>query len=324
MSDGESSYSLVVLTKVDPEKELPTDVFLKIDNRYMRFREKGDVIGAEKFESFMQHGLEGIYVRSDEIMIFLEWLTHLREEEIQAAVDEVGENTREIAIAVSDVREKVYETFFGEEITDEVVEALQDQVSEFVANIRKQPFSQQTIAALTKRNATIADHSVNVANIAVYLAMVMGHGHQYVLENVYLGAILHDLGKAKAGLTENGTGDARLYSQAMQNHPELSVKVISKSKGVPDPVYKIILQHHEQWNGYGYPAGLEGEAIYEMAQVVSIANVFDNILYENRHLPRAQGWENALKRLDHDKDRYWAPKFFPRVLEALAHPSVKF
>lgn len=323
MSDGESSYSLVVLTKVDPEKELPTDVFLKIDNRYMRFREKGDVIGAEKFESFMQHGLEGIYVRSEEIMVFLDWLTHIREEEIQAAVDEVGESTREIAMAVADVREKVYETFCGEELSDEIVEALQSQVADFVSNIRKQPFSLETIAALTKRNATVADHSVNVANIAVYLAMVMGHGHQYVLENVYLGAILHDLGKAKAGITESGTGDSRLYSHAMQNHPELSVKVIRKSKGVPDPVYKIILQHHEQWNGYGYPAGLEGEAIYEMAQVVSIANVFDNILYENRHLPRAQGWSNALKRLDLEKERYWAPKFFPRVLEALSHPSVK-
>lgn len=320
MTSDENSYSLVVLTKVDPEQALPSDVFLKIDSRFLRFREKGDVIGVEKFEEFMQRGLEGIYVRSEDIMTFLDWLSEIREKEVTGVVREVGEKTREIANGVADVREKVYETFFGEELTDEVIDSLHEQVSDFVSKVREQAFSQQTISALTKRNATIADHSVNVANIAVYLAMVMGHGHQYVLENVYLGAILHDLGKAKAGLTENGTGEARLYSQAMQGHPELALKVIRKSKGVPDPVYKIILQHHEQWNGYGYPAGLEGENIYEMAQIVSIANVFDNILYESRHLPRQQAWEKALKRIDHEKDRYWAPKFFPRVLVALTKP----
>lgn len=320
MNENDSSYSLVVLTRVNPEKELPTDVFLKIDGRYMRFREKGDVIGAEKFESFMQKGLEGLYVRDEEVIIFLDWLSYIRDEEVQEVVESAGENTREIALKNAEVREKVYETFFGDELTDERIEILQEQVSDFVEKIRAQPFSQQTIGLLTKRNATIADHSMNVANLAVYIAMVLGHGHQYVLENVYLGAILHDLGKAKSGINESGFGDARLYSQAIQAHPEMSLKVIRKSKGVPDPVYKIILQHHEQWNGYGYPAGLEGDAIYEMAQVVSLANIFDNILYENRHLPREEGWSKAVKRIDLEKERFWNPKFFPRVLQALSKP----
>tara|TARA_R110000868_G_scaffold80095_8_gene227857 strand:- start:8250 stop:9272 length:1023 start_codon:yes stop_codon:yes gene_type:complete len=317
MSESEQSYSLVILSKVDPERELPADIFLKIDQKYIRFRGCGDIIGAEKFDDFMHHGLEGIFVKDDDIMTFLDWVTFVQNEEVEALVAEVGEETKEIAIGVAKVKQKVYESFFEQELSDEVVEQLQDQVADFVSTIKKQPFSQQTIAALTKKNATIADHSVNVANISVYLAMVMGQSHQYVLENVYLGAILHDLGKAKSGLTESGVGDMRFSSQAMQNHPELSVQVMRKSKGVPDPVYKIILQHHEQWNGYGYPAGLEGEAIYEMAQIVSIANFFDNILFENRDKPRDEAWDIALKRVDHDKERFWAPKFFPRVLQAL-------
>src|SRR5690606_31284887 len=124
---------------------------------------KGDIIGAEKFENFMQKGLEGIYVNDEDVLVFLEWLTEIREAEINETVSEVGEATRELAVGVADVREKVYETFFGQELTDEIVENLKNQVTEFVSQIREQPFSQKTIAALTKRNSTIADHSVNVA-----------------------------------------------------------------------------------------------------------------------------------------------------------------
>ncbi len=317
MSESEQSYSLVILAKVNPERELPTDIYLKIDQKYIRFREQGDVIGAEKFDDFMKKGLEGIYVLADEIMIFLDWITNIRDQEIDETLKESGDDTREIVTSMFDVKEKVYETFFESEFDETVVIKLQDQVNEFVGLVKEQPFSQQTIAALIARNSTLADHSVNVANISVYLAMVMGQGHQMVLENVYLGAILHDLGKAKAGITEIGSGDGRFMSQAMQGHPELSVKVIRKSKGVPDAVYRIILEHHEQFNGYGYPAGLYGDDIYEMAQIVSIANIFDNVLYENRHLPRNKAWELAIKKIELGKERFWHPKFFPRVVDAL-------
>jgi len=317
MSDTEKSYSLVILAKVNPERELPTDIYLKIDQKYIRFRGQGDVIGAEKFDDFMQKGLEGIYVLADEIMIFLDWITNIRDEEINETLKESSDDTREIVTSMYDVKEKVYETFLNSELNEEVVEELQEQVNDFVSKVKEQPFSKQTIAALITRNSTLADHSVNVANLSVYLAMVMGHGHQLVLENIYLGAILHYLGKAKAGLTEIGSGDGRFMSQAMQGHPELSVKVIRKSKGLPDAVYKIILQHHEQFNGFGYPAGLHGDDIYEMAQIVSIANVFDNILYENRQLPRKQAWELAIKKIELGKERYWHSKFFPRVVDAL-------
>ncbi len=317
MSESEQSYSLVILAKVNPERALPTDIYLKIDQKYIRFREQGDVIGAEKFDDFMQKGLEGIYVLADEIMIFLDWITNVRDEEIDETLKDSGDDTKEIVTSMFDIKEKVYETYLTSDLSEEIVEELQGQVNDFISKVKDQPFSKQTIAALITRNSTLADHSINVANLSVYLAMLMGHGHQLVLENVYLGAILHDLGKAKAGLTEIGSGDGRFMSQAMQGHPELSVKVIRKSKGLPDAVYKIILQHHEQFNGYGYPAGLYGDDIYEMAQIVSIANVFDNVLYENRKLPRDKAWELAIKKVELGKERFWHPKFFPRVVEAL-------
>ena len=54
-----------------------------------------------------------------------------------------------------------------------------------------------------------------------------------------------------------------------------------------------------------------------MAQIVSIANVIDNVLYENRQLPRNKAWELAIKKIEIVKERSWHPKFYPRVLEAL-------
>lgn len=82
MSESDISYSLVNLSKVDPEKALPTDIFLKIDHKFIRFRQKGDVIGADKFDSFTQRGLEGIYVLDDDILTFLVWIDFIQENEV--------------------------------------------------------------------------------------------------------------------------------------------------------------------------------------------------------------------------------------------------
>ena len=115
----------------------------------------------------------------------------------EAFVSQAGEETRGFFKRAEGVREKVYDCFFEEELDVEIVEKLQENVSEFVEEINKNPITAQAIQLLADRNSTVADHSVNVANLSVYLAMALGHGHQFILENVYMGSIFHDYGKAK-------------------------------------------------------------------------------------------------------------------------------
>jgi len=311
------SYSEVILSKVDPEKPLPTDIYLKVDNKFIKFKSKGDPIGTEKFELFISKGVKNVFILSDEIMDFLSWLNSSKDEDEDNFVKAAGEGSRGFFQRSQDFKEKVYEVYFEEELNEAIVEALQDNVSDFVENIKENPITAQAISLMLNKNQGVADHSVNVANLSVYLGMALGHGHQFVLENLYMGAIFHDYGKLKIDpkILENNSN--RLYSQAVQDHPITGVKMLRKTQGIPAQVLSIIEQHHEQFNGHGFPSGISGDEIYDLAQIVSIANVFDNTLTENKQLPMRERNKRAIKIIEFDKGKLWDPKYIPRVLEAL-------
>ncbi len=315
---SEDGFSLVILSKVDPERPLPTDIYLKVDKKFIKFKSKGDTIESEKYELFIAKGVKNIYIPADEIMTFLEWINQSNEEEETTFVDQFGEENRGFFNRSKDFKEKVYDVYFEEELNDEIVDALQSNVKEFVEEIKENPITAQAIALMLSKNSTVADHSINVANLAVYIAMVLGHGHQFVLENIYMGSIFHDYGKLKIDpkILENQAN--RMYSHAIQEHPLTGVKMMRKTQGIPTQVLTIIQQHHEQFNGHGYPKGLAGDEIYELSQIVSMANVFDNVLVENKQLPAHERTRKAIKVIELDNGKMWNPKYIDRVVEALS------
>lgn len=314
----DDDFSEVILSRVDPEIPLPTDIYLKVDNKFIKFRAKGDPIGKDKYELFIAKGVKNIFIPAEEIMEFLEWLNESNAQEETTFVDQFGEENRGFFKRSKDFKEKVYNVYFEEELNPNIVENLQENVSDFVEDIKKNPITTQAIALMLNKNSSVADHSVNVANLSVFIGMALGHGHQFILENLYMGSLFHDYGKLKIDPKILENNDNRMYSQAVQDHPLAGVKMLRKTEGIPTQVLTIIQQHHEQFNGHGFPSGLGGDEIYELAQIVSMANIFDNTITENKQLPTHERHKRAIKVLEFDKGKMWNPKYIPRVVEALS------
>lgn len=309
-------YSEVVLSKVDPEKELPVDIYIYLNDKFIKFRSKGDPIGQDKFELFIAKGVNKIFIQSDEIMNYLDWLNEQNLQEERDFVDQFGEENRGFFKRSKDFKEKVYDVFFEKEITTTVIKQLQENVADFVDEIKSNSVTEQAIALMQNKNTNVADHSINVANIAIFIGMVLGHGHQFILENIYMGSLFHDYGKLKIDPNLLDQKGDRLYSQAIQDHPINGTRLLEKTEGIPAQVFVIVQQHHEQFNGYGYPKGLSGDEIYELSQIVSMANVFDNTLREHNKLPKNERYRRAIKILEYDRGKMWNPKYIGRVVEA--------
>jgi putative two-component system response regulator len=97
-------------------------------------------------------------------------------------------------------------------------------------------------------------------------------------QQLELAAPMHDIGKLgipDAILHKPGKLDAAEWV-VMQTHSEVGYKILSKSSApLLQMAATIAHYHHEKWDGSGYPAGLAGEAIPEMARIVAVADVFD-------------------------------------------------
>lgn len=124
-------------------------------------------------------------------------------------------------------------------------------------------------------------HAQTVASIAHALATGMGIDSK-TTRIIVLAALLHDIGKIGlperimvADYEELGKTEQLIY----QSHVEKGWQFLQNIAGLED-VAKVVLQHHENYNGTGFPAQLEEDNILLEAQIVSIANVYHNLVYK--------------------------------------------
>ncbi len=318
MADTDSSkYVLFELKYISPDVDLPSDLYLKINEKFIKYRHRGDFLDADKYNLFLSKNLKGIYVSVEDKNEFQAWIDALKKQNVDELTEKVGEEYRDLAEKREDIKEAVFEVFADQTLNQEIVEKLQDQVSTFLEGIVKKEVPADVLAKLTKINRSIADHSTNVANFAVFLGMALGHAHQYIIENIYLGAIFHDYGKAKIPEHILANTSSPMYADAIKFHPLKAGEIIKDMKVLSDHVLTIVQQHHEQYDGNGYPNQLAGEDIDNLAQVVSLANVFENILEENKELSSKDQYAKAIKVLEEDGGKLFDPAIVPRAVDAL-------
>lgn len=311
------SFVPVPLNSILPDVVLNSDLYLKVDSKFLRYKNSGDLLEADKFDFFIQKELKNIYIAFDQFSQFMEWLQALHEAQVEEMVEEVGEDNRHLVEKREQIREKVYDTFTDFEMDSGIADILKDQVSEFIEEAKDLDLSKAVLAKLVKHNSSIADHALNTANVALFMAMVLGHGNKQVLEDIYFGALFHDYAKVKipAKVLENKNNVK--YNQAIQDHPKKSAGAVRKLDNMRDEVAKIAEQHHEQFNGNGYPKGLKEDEIFGLAMIVSMANVFDNVAVENKHKSKKERYRLAIKVIEYDKGKQFDPDMAEKVITAL-------
>jgi HD-GYP domain-containing protein (c-di-GMP phosphodiesterase class II) len=121
-------------------------------------------------------------------------------------------------------------------------------------------------------------HSVNVCVLSSILGATMGLDRAQLF-SLAMASILHDIGKFfidKDLLNKPG----RLTTDefvVVKDHPELGCDYLRKNCSYASSIHAGILQHHERYNGAGYPNGHKGEDIHLFARIIAVADVYDAI-----------------------------------------------
>lgn len=121
-------------------------------------------------------------------------------------------------------------------------------------------------------------HSVNVAVLALAIGKNLGMDKQELIP-LGTGAILHDIGKCKIPIEIINKPGALTKEEftIIFTHPRLGYDILTNSDRFDKSVANIVLQHHEKWNGKGYPIGLSGQEIDLSARICTIADIYDAI-----------------------------------------------
>jgi putative nucleotidyltransferase with HDIG domain len=165
--------------------------------------------------------------------------------------------------------------------------------------------------ALDFKDNDTGGHSQRVAAGAREVASRMGLRGD-ALEHIAQGALLHDIGKIAVPdsiLRKPGKLSEEEWV-TMRRHPDTGFQML-KAIHVPDAIAAVVRQHHERYDGTGYPLGLRGADITVGARIFSAVDFYD-ALSSDRPYRKAMPLDQVLDQLRQGSGRH----FDPAVLEA--------
>ncbi|MEZ5402802.1 MAG: response regulator [Bryobacteraceae bacterium] len=171
--------------------------------------------------------------------------------------------------------------------------------------------------AVEKRDKYTGDHCDRLARYSVMLGMALGLPRPQLVA-LHRGGYLHDIGKVCVP-------DAILFKKGplteeewvvMRSHTTKGEEICRPMKTLA-PVWPIIRNHHERWDGTGYPDGIKGEEIPLLARILQIADIFDALTTARPYKP-ALSTEETLQIMDDEVRRGWRdPELVPLFAESI-------
>ena len=152
------------------------------------------------------------------------------------------------------------------------------------ANRRLDKLNRGTLTALARtidaKSKWTAGHSERVTQLALKIGHVL-ELDQEELDNLHRAGLLHDIGKigTPAELIDKADKLTDEEYHVVCEHPELGERILEPIEAYAE-VRPMIIQHHEWFNGKGYPAGLSGKDINLGARIMAVADVYDALCSE--------------------------------------------
>ncbi len=195
------------------------------------------------------------------------------------------------------------------------------------AEARLKQVLMQTVETLSvmveKRDPYTSGHQKKVAQLACAIGEEMGLSTE-TIDGIYIAAILHDIGKINIPFEFlNKPGRLELFEfDIIKNHPVSAYEML-KAIDFPYPVARIILQHHEKYDGSGYPYGIKAEDILIEARILTVADVVEAISSHRPYRP-SLGIEYALQEIAANAGQLFDPDVVAACLRLFQEKGFTF
>ena len=179
------------------------------------------------------------------------------------------------------------------------------------------------VRALDTRDERAARHAAAVAAFARDMAKALKMSEREQ-ELAHTAGLLHDIGHfaLSDAVHERGRTLNNKDWEDIYRHPEVGADML-KDLGIYGPVAEIVLCHHERIDGFGYPRGLSGDEIPEIAKIIAVAEVYDTLTAKDTYRTQMSSFE-ALRELRRVAGSQLSPDYVEVLARLLSGEGVEY
>ncbi len=250
-------------------REIEFDIFVKLsDENYVQLFSKSLGIDYRRLFKYESRGVREFHVRAEEFESYLRFASFTAS---QLLVSASVSREKKIASLISLTEQCLVQVFSLSVFDEKVIAEIKTLVNHFIAFVEVDPGALVILLKLISQGGYLYYHSVSVMVFSLFLARRTQLFSRQAVQQVAIGALLHDFGKT-----------APIDAVDLE-HPVRGVEKLGNLIDEKSVIRKIIIEHHEQPSGKGYPYGLRGSEISVEAKLVSVANVFNSLISERPH-----------------------------------------
>ena len=163
---------------------------------------------------------------------------------------------------------------------------LEPVVAKMIESVSRNPDALAPLARLKKMEAYATEHAVATAALIIALGRQQGIAEPE-LEKMALGTMLKDIGQAALDarlITKPGMLSKSEYS-LVQSHVEEGLAVLEATANLAETSVAVVLEHHERYNGCGYPYRMAGDEISVAGRMAAIVDTYDAMTSERPYRP---------------------------------------
>ena len=263
-----------------PGTKIPADLFLAGFSRekdrveMIPATSKGEIFQVEWRENLIRAGQKKVYVSMDETPA----LTAYFGEYTKKIMDNPKTTRKEKSAFVHEMASFNLRLLFGSDLSQGAMNKAVNSTSSAIDMMLRDNQILTRLAELLKTDYTVYSHSVNVSMLAMGFSRFMKQTEGQV-RTLGLGGMLMEVGLAKIEIKMKDKPDEseQTRKSLYRNHTRYGYDLLKMISAVPYDVLMIVLDHHENIDGSGYPNGKKGDSIPYPAQVIRVIDTYDTL-----------------------------------------------
>lgn len=256
---------------------LPFDVYLQInDEKFTKIFSKDQPIDTERLENYVLRGVQHFHILKDDRPVFMQLTSELLQQ-YASSHDFVKEEAQHI---LDETAEKVLADILAQTVlTTDHLKYSKGVIHSYIEITGEKAVALPNILKLAKTKKSILRHSIMTSIFSTLLARAIEPKNPRFWFNAGLAAFLHDVGLSKVSedVDEHNLHLSPEIKTSVERHPFDSSQMLLES-GIDPEIIDAIINHHEYWDGTGYPKGLTKNTIPKMARLLTLADHFAGLI----------------------------------------------